>query len=53
MHDKNKDTKRFAELKKYLLNRVFFIVLPIAVFRTQSKVYNGAFLQKQLTTFNC
>ena len=24
MHDKNKDAKSFAELKKYLLNRAFF-----------------------------
>ena len=37
MHDKNKDT-----------------VSPRTVFRTQSKkVYDGAFLQKYLTTFSC
>ena len=46
MHDKNKDTKSFTELRKYLLNGYFLIVLPRAVFRTQSKVYGGAFLQK-------
>ena len=30
----------------------FLTVLPRVVFRTQSKVYVGAFLQKQLTTFS-
>ena len=52
MH-KNKDTKSFTELRKYLLNGYFLIVLPRAVFRTQSKVYGGAFLQKYLTSFSC
>ena len=47
MHDKNKDTKGFTELRKYILNSFFLLtVLPRAVFRTQSKVYGGAFLQK-------
>ena len=46
MHDKNKDTKSFIELGKYLLNGYFLTALPRAVFRTQSKVYGGAFLQK-------
>ena len=53
MHDKNKDTKIFTELEGYLLNGYFLTVLPKAVFRTQSKVYGGAFLQKLLTTFSC
>ena len=45
MH-KNKDTKSFTELRKYLLNGYFFDSLPRARFRTQSKVYDGVFLQK-------
>ena len=45
MH-KNKDTKGFTELRKYLLNGYFLTVLPGAGFRTQSKVYGEAFLQK-------
>ena len=47
MHDKNKDTKKFYRTKvisfKWLL---FLTVLPRTVFRTQSKVDGGAFLQK-------
>ena len=46
MHGKNKDTKSFTELGKYLLNGTFLTVLPKVVFRIQSKVYGGTFLQK-------
>ena len=47
MHHKNKDTKSFTELGKYPLNGYFFLtVLTRALFRTQSKVYGGALLQK-------
>ena len=45
MHDKNKDTKTFTELKKYLFNG-YFDSIAKSIFRTQSKVYSGAFLQK-------
>ena len=45
MHGKNKDTS-FTELRKYLLNGYFFDSLARARFRTQSKAYGGAFLQK-------
>ena len=44
---KNKDTKRFTELREYLLNGYFLTGLLRAVFRTQPKVYGGAFLQKK------
>ena len=37
MHGKNKETKSFT---------TFFIVLPRVIFRTQTKAYGGAFLQK-------
>ena len=53
MYDKNKDIKSFTELGEYLLNGYFLTVLPRAIFRTQSKVYGGAFLQKYLTTSSC
>ena len=46
MHDKNKDTKSFTELGEYLLNGYFLTILSRAIFRTQSKVFGGAFLQK-------
>ena len=46
MDDKNKDTKSFTELRKSFNWLLFLTVLPRAVFRTQSKVYGGAFLQK-------
>ena len=46
MHDKNKDTDSFRELRKYLLNDYFLEVLPRVIFRTQSKVYGGAFSEK-------
>ena len=46
MHDKNKDTKSFTELGKSFKWLLFLTVLPRALFRTQSKVYGGAFLQK-------
>ena len=36
MHGKNKETKSFT----------FFIVLPRVIFRTQTKAYGAAFLQK-------
>ena len=46
MHDKNKDAKSFTELGEYLLNGYFLTILPRAIFRNQSKVFGGAFLQK-------
>ena len=44
MHDENKDTKSFTELRNYLLNGYFFLaVLPRAIFTTQSKVWWSIF----------
>ena len=37
--------KVLHNLQKYLLNGYFFTLLPKALFRTQSKVHGGAFLQ--------
>ena len=34
------------------LNGYFLTVLPRAVFKTQPKVYGGAFLEQYLTTFS-
>ena len=48
MQDKNKNTLIIGELNGY-----FLTVLPGATFKTQPKVYGGALLQKQLTTFSC
>ena len=53
MHDKNYDRK-FYMTEEILLNCNFLTVLPKAVFRTQPKVYGGAFLQMTfLMTFSC
>ena len=52
MPDKNKDTESFTWLGKYLLYNYFVTVLPRAIFRTQPKVYAGAFLQKKNPTIN-
>ena len=38
MHDKNKDTKSFIELGKYLLNGYFFDSIAKTVFRTQKSM---------------
>ena len=46
-----KTQKRFRWPGKYLSDGYFFTVLPRALFRTQPKVYGGAFLQKQLINF--
>ena len=44
MHDENKDTKSFTELRNYLLNGYFFLaVLPRAIFTTHSKVWWSIF----------
>ena len=46
MHDKNKD-KTFYRTEEISFKWLLFqTVFPRAVFRTQSKVYGGAFLQK-------
>ena len=48
MHDNNNFRKSFTQLGKYLSKNdcFFWKYLPKAVFRTQPKVYGGAFLQK-------
>ena len=46
-------TQVFYITGKYLLNGHFLRVFPKAVFRNQPKVYGGAFLQKQLSSFCC
>ena len=48
-----KTQKVFRNLGNIFKMNTFLTVLPKAVFRTQSKVYGGAFLQKYLTTFSC
>ena len=50
MHDKNKDKKFYTTWQISLKWILFLTVSPRAVFRTQSKVYGGPFLQKQLAT---
>ena len=46
MHDKNKDKKFYRTGEISFKWPLFLTVLPRAVFRTQSKVYGGDFLQK-------
>ena len=46
MHDKNKDKKFYKTWEISLKWILFLTVLPMAVFRTQSKVYGGACLKK-------
>ena len=52
MHDKNKETDFYITGEIFFKWLIFLTVLPRALFRTQPKVYGGAFLQKQLTTFS-
>ena len=49
MRDKNKKEKVLHNWGN-LLNGYFLTVLPRALFRTQPKVYGGAFSQKLLIT---
>ena len=53
MHDKNKDRKKFYITVEMSFKWIFLTILITAIFRTQSKVGGGAFLQKYLTTFSC
>ena len=47
MHDKIKRPKKFYITGEIFLKLIIFLaVLPRAIFRAQSKVYGGAFLQK-------
>ena len=46
MYDKNKDKKFYINGEISFKWLPFSTVLPKAVFRTQSKVYGGDFLQK-------
>ena len=52
MHDKNKDTqKSLHDFGNIFKMNTFLIVSPRAVFKTQSKVYGGAFFAKLVNDF--
>ena len=53
MYDKNKQTKGLRNwIEEISFKSQFFLkILPRAIFRTQSKVYGGGFLQKKVNNF--